>query len=249
MQSAGFPASISYAMFWMFWGSGIPPSRCSIIMPMLHHRLCIVVAGGVAAAIAIASVIIADRPLFVNGRKAADPLIEHEGKSYVSLDSLKAAGAGVTVASDRVSLQFVPLEGREQMDAVEGVIGEWVENEGWRLRVDAVEPVRNPFGRGPGYKLKLTLANLGARAVSPFATGMDRLQLIDPENVILSSTQASFKNYFQAVPPGANVTEEILFGDPGNALTAVGPADKLLVLFRQTGGRKWTNFRFFLRPD
>lgn len=182
----------------------------------------------------------------VNGKVDSAAIIRN-GKVFVSEDALRSAGASVVRSAGGVSVTFTPAAGRNQVDALEGKLGDWLDNGTWRVRATKVEAAPNPFGKGPGFKVTLEIRNLGTRAQSPFATGLDKLQVIDSKGNTLSFQQASLKDYFKDIAPANGFTNEVLFGDPTNALAEVGDPDKLLLLFRATGGRTLGNFRIDLR--
>jgi hypothetical protein len=188
------------------------------------------------------------RSLTINGVTYPDSLVLSGGRTFVALDALRKAGAQVSVTPDRVSVQFQPLAGREQTDAVEGRLEEWIQNAAWRIRVTKVEKTASPFGRGPGFAVEFELRNLAARAVSPFQTGMDRLQVVDDKGTVFHLASTSFNQIYSSVPPAASITARAMFGDPQNSVQEAGEADKLLVLFRSTGGKPaHKHFRVFLR--
>lgn len=197
-----------------------------------------------------AALLLAGQALKVTVNGKPDPAaIVRDGKVFVSEDALRAAGATVTRAGNSVSVNFQPHAGRNQVEAAEGNQGEWLSNGTWRLRVLKAEPAPNPFGKGPGFKVTLEMRNLAPRALAPFASGLDKLQFVDSKGTTLSFNQASFKDFFKEIAPGNGFTNEVLFGDPSNVVTEVGDPDKLLVLFRTTGGNTLPNFRVNLKSE
>jgi hypothetical protein len=137
--------------------------------------------------------------VFVNGVRTTDVIVS-KGKVYISTDALKQAGAEVTKRPDGWSVQFIPVGGRMQADAVEGVEGEWVSNGTWRIRISNVQGVPNPFGSGPGYAVRLEVRNLGRNPQSMHNTGLDNVQLLDSNNNILSV--ADWNEKYNSIPPG-----------------------------------------------
>ncbi|MFQ3588164.1 MAG: hypothetical protein SNJ74_03765 [Fimbriimonadaceae bacterium] len=193
----------------------------------------LVLAAGVVVAAAFAA---QSRDLFVNGQKAGDPAIVHEGKTYVSVASLKAAGAEVTEAEGRVTIQFVPVRGRQQADAVEGVIGEWVNNGAWRIRVVAVRPARNPFfGReGGGAEVDIEYRNALSSTKSLFNTGAQWPKLFTTDGRTMDLASSAFNAYYQTLPPGGAGKATLRFGFREPNQTG-GTPDKLFWEFRTTG--------------
>lgn len=208
----------------------------------IWHALVLASIGGVAVAG------MAPTLLVVNGKQTPNGLLVSKGKTFVSLEALKQGGAQVEVTATKVSVNFVPLGGRNQVDAVEGRPEEWLQNDLWRIRVESVEPGANPFGRGPGWVARIEFRNLSTKPVSPFQSGMDKLQVIDDKNQVLAFSQSSFKQFFRDVAPGGSVTETITFGDQEGSVSELGAPAKLMVFFRLSGGKKSKDFRVFLAP-
>jgi hypothetical protein len=182
--------------------------------------------------------------VFVNGVRTTDVIVS-KGKVYISTDALKQAGAEVTKRPDGWSVQFIPVGGRMQADAVEGVEGEWVSNGTWRIRISNVQEVPNPFGSGPGYAVRLEVRNLGRSSQSMHGTGFDNIQLLDSNNNILSVEDWNEK--YNSIPPGGGFAVVLRFGDPRNQLESLGRPTKVLVLFRNWGGTKLPHFRIALK--
>lgn len=175
--------------------------------------------------------------VFVNGVKTSDFLVSG-GKVYVSTDALAKAGAEVTRRPDGLSVQFIPVGGRMQVDAVEGVMGEWISNGTWRVRVSEVAAVNNPFGPGPGFSVRLEMRNLTKGSLSAHGSGLDKVQLIDSEGNVLSVSDSSFKDRYVTVPPAGGFVNVLRFGDPRNTIQKAGQPAKLMLLFRGVGGKR-----------
>ncbi len=187
----------------------------------------------------------AEKPLFVNGMKSSVAARVEGEEIFVAASALKAAGAGVTVTEDRVSIQFVPLKGMEEQEYIDGVIGEYVSNERWRFKVHSVEPIPNPFtGRGPGVKLTLEVRYLGERPASLHGTGLDYLQVLDEGDRRMQAV--AFDDRFKTIQPGGSFTVELKFGNAAEGFTS---AKKLIIQFRAFGGPKLKPVRINLRPE
>lgn len=210
---------------------------------IMRCRPCLIVS---LVSLAVVAVSFQNLRVTVNGKPDSAAIVRN-GKVFVSEDALKAAGASVARSASGVSITFTPAAGRNQVEAAEGKLGDWLSNGTWRVRVTKVEPAPNPFGKGPGFRATIEIRNLGTRAQSPFGTGMDKLQIIDSKGNTLAFQQASLKDFFKDIAPANGFTNEVLFGDPTNALAEVGEPDKLLILFRATGGKTLVNFRVDLR--
>lgn len=185
--------------------------------------------------------------VFINGKETKDLLVR-DGKAYVSIAALRDAGAEVTTDGNRIMVRFNPPAGREQIDAVEGRINEWLDNGSWRVRVTEVTKGANPFGVGPGFAVTVEFRNLRKSPVSLNGTGFDNFLLIDTKgNMLSAAASGSYNKRYDTVPPGAGIVMNLRFGDPKNALTEVGEPEKLMILFRNWGGTKLKDFRIFLR--
>lgn len=185
--------------------------------------------------------------VFVNGIRTSDVLLSG-GKVYISAEALQKAGAEVTRRPDGWSIQFIPVGGRLQVEAVEGLEAEWISNGVWRIRVSEVQPVANPFGRGEGYAVRVEVRNLGTRPASLNGSGLDKVQLIDADGNTLSLSDTFFKDRYTSVPPAGGFVNILRFGDPQNKLQTPGRPTKLLVLFRPSGGKpSLPHFRITLK--
>ena len=182
--------------------------------------------------------------VFVNGVRTTDVIVS-QGKVYISTDALQRAGAEVTRRPDGWSVQFIPVGGRMQADAVEGVEEEWISNGTWRIRISNVQEIPNPFGRGPGYAVRLEVRNMGRSPQSMHGTGLDKIQLLDSNNNTLSA--ADWTEKFNSIPPGGGFAVILRFGDPRNQLESLGRPTKVLVLFKPWGGKKLPHFRIALK--
>jgi hypothetical protein len=205
-----------------------------------HVWFTVSVAALLAAGLVLGNAVV----VFVNGVRTTDVIVS-KGKVYISTDALKQAGAEVTKRPDGWSVQFIPVGGRMQADAVEGVEGEWVSNGTWRIRISNVQEVPNPFGSGPGYAVRLEVRNLGRNPQSMHNTGLDDVQLLDSNNNILSV--ADWNEKYNSIPPGGGFAVVLRFGDPRNQLESLGRPTKVLVLFRNWGGTKLPHFRIALK--
>lgn len=217
---------------------------------MRSHSLRVVTVGLVATGLAALVWAQSGRTLVINGKAApAGSIISQGGQNFVSVAALRAAGAEVTADANRVTIQFAPLRERLQTDAVEGTLGEWVQNETWRVRVSDVQPGRNPFGRGPGFSLTLEMRNLLRQEMAPYNSGLQSVQLIDSKGNVLKFSPGSFRDQFKSLAQAQGISNVLQFGDDNNQVTELGEPDRVLLLFRTTGGKKLRDIRIFLRPQ
>ena len=202
-----------------------------------------------AGVVAVATLAIASQGaslLVVNGIRSPNGVIQSDEKTYISLDALKAAGAEVSVNDARVSVQFKPLNDKLQVNAAEGTIGEWVQNQGWRVKVYSVTPCKSPFGKGGGFAVKFEFRNLSGKPMNFGASGLKGMQIFDQNGTALRYSVSSFKNLYKAAAPGGGYTDEILFGlDAGDTKPLTDPS-KLLIIFGQSGKNHFRDIRIDL---
>jgi hypothetical protein len=178
------------------------------------------------------------KSLFVNGRKSSMAPLVKGAETYIPLSALKAAGAGVTVEKTRISIQFLPPAGRNERDYVEGVLGEFVSNEAWRVKVTNLQPIENPFGvGGRGYSVDVEVRNLLPKAESMHGSGLDGPRLIDAAANSLNSAGSSFPGRYQKLEPGGSFTNTLKFG-PTSPGVDVKEAAKIVFDFRPSGKPK-----------
>src|SRR5437016_6083167 len=89
--------------------------------------------------------------LKINGKAAEGKVMTVDGKLYVPVSALKAAGVNTSVDGDTLSLSFPAAGGAGQQRGVEGSIGEWLFNGVWRFRVESVE------AQSEGYKVNVEI--------------------------------------------------------------------------------------------
>jgi hypothetical protein len=90
------------------------------------------------------------------------------------------------------------------------------------------------------------MRNLADRAAAPFGSGLDKIQVLDEAGVVLSVQPASFKDQFTSLSKGAGLKNDLKFGDPSNGVTVFGKPSKMLLLFRNSGGKKHKDIRIDL---
>jgi hypothetical protein len=204
---------------------------------------------GLAALAACALALQGARALYVNGKKSSKAPIVKAGETYVPLSSLKAAGAEVTVAKDRISIVFLPPAGRNERGYVEGLIGEFVSNEVWRIKFENVQEIVNPFGTGgKGYSVEMEVRNLASTVQTLHGTGLEGPRLIDSAGNSLSPADSSFPGRYQPLEPGGALRNTVKFGPTGPGVN-VQAASKIVLTFRNVGKPKpYTAIRVQLQP-
>ncbi|MBS2040067.1 hypothetical protein JST97_34085 [bacterium] len=192
----------------------------------------------------------AGQRLFINGKPAAHGLLQHQGKTWICLDDLKAGGAQVTSTSDGLTIRFRPDEGgAQQITAVEGRHGEWLFNGIWRLQAGSPTLIRKPFSGEPGtpgWGIQVELRNGATREVSLQQTGVQLPTLALRNGTVLKADEGDWQQIcFRALLPGATVKHQLKFyfphatpdsaAEPGQRL--VVPVDTNFGLLKDTGLR------------
>ncbi len=209
------------------------------------------IAGIFLGALAVLGVLFAFQRarVFINGKETVDVVVSNN-KTYVSIAALRDAGALVSQSGGRIEIQFEPVRGRMQGDMIEGRIGEWLSNGTWRVRVTKVEPIGNPFGRGPGYAATVEFRNLTQNTISLYGSGLGSIQLLDDAGRQLSLASSKFSQQYSSIVRADGFIARLEFGDANNQLTEVGQPDKLLIQFRSTAGKPpLKGFRIFLKEE
>ena len=215
---------------------------------MLNRRVGIFFIGSLALTmIALAAPVALN--LYVNGQPYGQAVKVEGREVYVAASALKAAGAEVTITDSKVSVQFKPMREKLQTNAVEGVKDEWVQNEMWRVKVSGATPITNPFGRGPGFQVTVEMRNLSTKKISVYGSGLDKVQVIDSNGNTLSFNPGSFKDQFTDLAQANGFKNDLKFGDQSNALKVAGTPDKILFLFRNSGGKKLKDIRISLKDE
>lgn len=186
---------------------------------------------GVAVTL-VAFAALAPKALFVNGKKSAKTPIEQNGEIYIPASALSAAGADVAITPTRVSIQFKPVKTQNEQPYVEGVLGEWVTNGIWRIRVTNVTKIENPFGTGgTGFALDFEAKNTSSKMAQMAYSGVLGLQLLDSGDQRMANTSVSFKDYYSDIQPGGGFTNHIEFGADAPGGAEAKDAAKLIVQF------------------
>ncbi len=170
--------------------------------------------------------------LTINGKPCAPPPIEQEGEVYVPLSMLKAAGAEVAKAGDRVTVRFIPVPGAVQVDAVEGGLDEWLTNGVWRLRVS------NPRTEDKIFKVDVEIRNATKVALSPaVTTGIKWPEMYSAEGGKMDSLPRSDRGWTEIespeLPPGASGKRTLEYW-----VKEGETPEKLLVRFELTATRE-----------
>ncbi|MCX7782315.1 MAG: hypothetical protein N2318_01575 [Meiothermus sp.] len=117
--------------------------------------------------------------LLINGKAASGQAVVVGGKTYVSLEALKAAGVRASLSGTTLSLTLpsapVVQGGANQNAAVEGCLNEWLFNGLWRFRVMSVQPSTDP----PGWKATFEVRN-GSKAdgIALAGTGWGGMRIV-----------------------------------------------------------------------
>lgn len=152
--------------------------------------------------------------LTVNGQPSEAAPIVQDGETYIPLSALQAGGAQVQTVGDTLSIRFNPLAGMDQMDAIQGIPGEWLNNNLVRVRFT------NSRMEGGKFKIDMELANLTAEPLNPTINlGMGFPELYGPDGPIPQTPNTSSdysKNISQRMTQGATGKATLTYdGNPG----------------------------------
>ena len=193
---------------------------------MLHRTLVTL------ATLCLTTALAAKVNVTIGGQSVALDAVTVGGKTYVSLDGLKAALAAQGGADQRASL--------------EGCLNEWLFNGIWRLRVTKVEPIQDP-GRGgaPGWGVTVEFRNGTKNVINLSKTGVEKgtsLALRDGNTLANSEGSAWVDAIFKDVPQAAAHVFRYNFwlpdGTTAQQAAATEPA-KLIVQVDPNQLRNW----------
>lgn len=158
--------------------------------------------------------------LVINGKAQKEAAVVINGKTYVSVDALKASGVGVSLAGGTLSLALpgapTAQGGANQNAAVEGCTGEWLFNGLWRFRATKVEPSSDPGG----WKASVELRN-GSKFdnIALSGTGWGGMQLILEDGTPVGAASDAVDVRDQAMLQGAGKALSIAFPSDDTAKT------------------------------
>lgn len=174
--------------------------------------------------------------LKINGTAAADAPITVKGKTYVSLDALKAAGVRVSRSGSTVALTLpvngsvIARGGANQQDGVEGKMGEWLFNGIWRFRVLSVEKA-DPAKEGAGWLARVEIRN-GSKfsGYSPGGTGWQGMSLVTEDGQSVQAGSNALPLSDPGLAQGASNAQSIYF-----ATESASKPDRLILRFDPRG--------------
>jgi len=172
----------------------------------------ILVVGLILVALALAQAVQKAYRLVINGKATSAQAIVVSGKTYVSLDALKAAGVGSSLSGTTLSLTLpgaqVAQGGANQNAAVEGCLNEWLFNGLWRFRVMSVEPSTDPTG----WKAAIEIRN-GSKAdgIALAGTGWGGMRIILEDGNPVEARSDAVDIRDQGFLQGAGKTITIVF--------------------------------------
>lgn len=158
-------------------------------------------------ALALASPLLLQSSVLVNGKAGKTPPLEKEGEIYIPLSTLKEAGAEIQKVGGKVTVRFTPIAGAVQLDANEGVVGEWLSNGVWRMRLS------NPKLEDGVYSIDWEVRNMTSQTLRPTETGMKWPDLFAADSGKLDSLprsdRAANELSFSELAPGAMVSRRL----------------------------------------
>lgn len=118
----------------------------------------------------------------VNGRGTTEHAVVIDGRTYVPLSSLKLMGVNAKVTGSTLALtsattsssagQSPAAGGANQLNALEGCIGETLFNGLWRVQITSLEAIRSTDAEArPGWAVNLEMRNGARKTLSMMSTG------------------------------------------------------------------------------
>jgi hypothetical protein len=196
------------------------------------------------SALALAQVAQRTYRLVVNGKASSGQAIVVGGKTYVSLEALRAAGVTSSLSGNTLTLTLpgapVAQGGANQNAAVEGCLNEWLFNGLWRFRVTSVQPSTDP----QGWKATVEVRN-GSRAdgLALAGTGWGGMRII-----------LSDGNPVEVLSDAVDVRDQPFLQGAGKTITLAFPSEETsktpskLFLLLDPKGLAGTNLRYTV-PD
>ncbi|MBN9420366.1 MAG: hypothetical protein J0I12_33265 [Candidatus Eremiobacteraeota bacterium] len=175
--------------------------------------------------------------LTINGRPAAHGLLQYQGKNWVCLDDLQAAGAQMNHGDLRLS----PAGGAQQIAAVEGKSSEWLFNGLWRLQTGPATTIPKPYSDATGWGIDIEIRNGAQKEVSLHQTGAQLPTLALTDGTVLKADEGDWQLIcFRPLLPGAAIKHQLKFylppGTPSQSpQRLILPIDPKFGLLRDTG--------------
>ena len=143
----------------------------------------------------------------VNGKSVPGAVLVVEGKSYVPVSALKAAGATVSVTGGVMSIDFAS-GGANQQGGAEGKLGEWLFNGVWRFRVNSVTKQTDP----PGWKADVEIRNgTTSNGYAPGGTGWQGITLVLADGTSINARSDAPELRDTGLNQGAGNQQAIVF--------------------------------------
>lgn len=122
--------------------------------------------------------------LKINGKNVAGTVHTIDGKAYVPVAALKAAGAKINSANGVMTIDFPVMGGANQQAGVEGKVGDWLFNGIWRFKVVAV----SKQAEGSGWKVDVEIRNgTQFNGYAPAGTGWQGVTMVLADGTILTA--------------------------------------------------------------
>lgn len=173
------------------------------------------------------------------GDKTIGTTVSQGGKTYISVEILRAAGLSVTVQGNDLILGLpAAAGGQNQVAALSGCVGQTLFNGVWRFKVLDIKAA-TVLGK-PGWEVSAEIRNATPTALSLYdagfttSSGGSALYLAD-DTAGTTAASGPYDNFKKVVPAGAyNITAQF----SSTAATAGRPPTKLLFLRESSLGSR-----------
>lgn len=210
---------------------------------------------GAIVAIVAAQTATSNLSITINGKSVPGKTLVSKGETYIPLSALKAAGVTSNVKGTTLALGLTPAGGANQVDALEGKVGDWLFNGIWRFKVISVDA--NDDGR-PGWKVNVELRN-GTKLdnVQLGGTGFESISLVMADGNAIKPYNIT--DIDRPISQGASANVALVFYDdegngrkPQKLIVRIVP-DKATRDFLKNQGASYTigdpSFRINLKKD
>lgn len=191
----------------------------------------------------LATAIAADTTLklTINGSPALTPALVVNGKTYLPLEALQAAGVKVVRSSAGLSVTLpnaaTAMGGANARPSLEGCLGETLFNGVWRVKTLKLEAIKTDR---PGWGLSVEVRNGAKATIAPWEAGWvtEGVQLAFADATTLSVDGMDVQKVsFATLPAGGAVTHQLKFFYPfGTPDTEVKKPTKFLLELKDNIG-------------
>ncbi len=160
----------------------------------------------------------------INGKAVPGEYVMVEGKQYVPVSALKAAGATFKTADGTLTIDF-PVAGSMQQGGLEGEIGDWLNNGVWRFRVVGISKTSE------GWKVDVEIRNATkVNGYAPGGTGWQGITVVLADGTVVGARSDAPELRDNPVNQSATDQQSLLF-----ETDSASEPDRLILRFDPKG--------------